>query len=83
MKYCNTVYHQLVVMFSKIKLLYNYKFLLPVDGINELFGMKEGRPGSILRKISCCTWGNQDLFFSHPSKVQVILNNRDSNSYNN
>ena len=31
--------------------------------------------GSILRKISCCIWGNQELFFICPSKVQVIVKN--------
>ena len=24
---------------------------------------------------SCCTWGNQELFFSHPSKVEVVVKN--------
>ena len=28
-----------------------------------------------LWKISCCTWGNQELFFSRPSRVEVIIKN--------
>ena len=28
-----------------------------------------------LWKISCCIWGNQELFFTHPSKVEVVVKN--------
>ena len=32
-------------------------------------GFSETWQGSILRKSSCCTWGNQDLVLNCPSKV--------------
>ena len=39
------------------------------------FAEKHVAAGSILRKISCYTWGHQELFFSCPSKVEVVVKN--------
>ena len=38
------------------------------------FAKKQVATDSILKKISCCTLGNQGLFFSCPSKVEVVKN---------
>ena len=60
-----------------ISYVYKQKYLKLLLGLHFI-----GLQGSILRKISCCTWGNKNLFFRRPSKVQVVLNKSDSNSYN-